>query len=77
MTELLHGAFDRIGDLLGDLFGAGPWIRGNDQGFFNGKFRVLEPAHPLIGHQPADNDEQHHKENNAVLTDGDFTEVHG
>ena len=76
LAELLAGAFDRVGDLLGDLFGAGPGVGRDDQRFLDRELRVLEPAHLLIGHDPADEDEEHGHEDDAVVADGEDAGIH-
>ena len=41
LAELLAGDFDRVGDLLGDLFGAGARVGSDDQRFLDRELRDL------------------------------------
>src|SRR5262249_10371991 len=77
LAELLHGAFDRVGDLLGDLLGARPGVRSHDQRLLDGELRVLEPAHLLVGDEPADDGQRRRDEYHPVVLDGRDAKVHG
>jgi hypothetical protein len=70
LTELLAGAFDRIGDLLRDFLGACTRIRRDDQRFLDRELRVLEASQVSIRHNPARNDKQNSCEHNLIVSNG-------
>src|SRR5262249_47347114 len=70
LAELLAGLFDRVGDLLGHLLGAGPRVGRDDQRFLDRELRVLEPAHLPVGHNPAPGDETLAREAAGVVAAG-------
>ena len=77
LAELLTGAFDRIGDFLGDLLRAGPGVGRDNQCLLDRELGVLQPPHPLVCHDPAQDEEGHHEEGNALLKHRKYTRVHG
>jgi hypothetical protein len=77
VAAVTAGTLDRVGDFLGDLPGAGPGVRGNDQRFLDRELRVLEPADLPVGHHPAQEGEQHGHEHHAVVADGQDAGAHG
>src|SRR5262249_20391407 len=54
LTELLAGTFDRVADLLRDLFGAGRGVGSKDQRFLEGKSGTLKPPKIPVAHKTAD-----------------------
>ena len=76
LPELLAGAFDRVGNFLGDFFGAGARIGRDDQRFLDRELGVFEPADLLIGDEPAHQHEQHGHEHDAIVVDREDAWVH-
>src|SRR5215472_17076652 len=66
LTELLAGAFDRIGDLLCDFLGARARIRRDDQRFLDRELRILQTPQVSIRHNPARNDKQNSREHDLI-----------
>src|SRR5262249_12752122 len=77
LAQLLAGVLDRVGDLPGHLLCAGAWVRRDDQGLLNRELRVLEPADLPVGHDAAQDGEEHGNEHDAVILDGQDAWVHG
>ena len=44
LAELLTGAFDRVGDFLGDLLCAGPGVRRDDERLLDRELGILKPT---------------------------------
>src|SRR5262249_21154549 len=76
LAELLTGAFNRIGDFLGDFFCAGARIRRHDQRFFDRELRILQASRVQIRHNPAKNDKKNGREHNLIVSKGDSADVH-
>ena len=69
LAELLAGAFDGVGDLVGDLRRAGSGVRRDDERLLNGELGILEPADILIGPYPPYDNQKHAEKDNPVILD--------
>src|SRR5262249_45913863 len=77
LSELLASALDRVRNFLGDFFGAGARIRGDDQRFLDGELGVFQPAEHAIREEPAKQHEHHRNVNDTPPPNGELADVHG
>src|SRR3974390_716321 len=76
LAELLTGAFDRVGDLMGDLLSASPRVRRDDERLFDREFGIFEPPDISVGPDPSHDDQKHQEKNDPIALDGRDAKVH-